>query len=199
MTITPAHWLDPVKRTPIPGGAVMAIRRFLVIHFTAGASAESSINWWRKPAARGTSAHIVIDRDGTVFQCRPFNRTAAHAGSSRWTCPNSGKTFFGLNACTIGIELANGGHSYPTRFSDLPPTIGRHKNGGPELRWETYPEKQIQSLIDISRVIVGRYNLDDIVGHDDIAPTRKTDPGPAFPMARVRTALGFPATYGPTA
>lgn len=195
MTIGPDHWLDPVKRDPIEGGAVMAIRRFLVIHFTAGASAMSSINYWRE-LGTGVCAHFIIERDGTIIQCRPCNRTAGHAGSSKWADPKTGNTFFGLNACSIGIELANGGDSYPEKFSKLKPTIAKHKNGGHVCEWETYPQAQIDACEALAKVLVARYNLDDVVGHDDIAPDRKNDPGPAFPMMALRVACGFPGKIG---
>jgi len=193
MTIWQDHWLTPVTRSPIPGGAVMAIRRLLVIHFTAGATGRSSIDYWRK-LANGVCAHFVIERDGEIIQCRPCDRTAGHAGSSKWVDPNTGKTYHGCNAFSIGIELANGGHSFPTRFSDLPPTIAAHKNGGHTREWETFPLPQLAACEALSKVLVARYNLDDVCGHEDIAPSRKTDPGPAFPMGALRQACGFPAT-----
>lgn len=191
MNITADHWLDTALRDPIPGGAVMAIRRFLVIHYTAGATGKSSIDYWRK-LANGVCAHFVIERDGTIIQCRPCNRTAGHAGSSKWKDPNTGITYFGLNSCSIGIELANGGDTFPERFSEIPPTIARHKHGGPTKEWETFPAAQIAACEMLSKVLVDRYNLDDLVGHEDIAPNRKSDPGPAFPMAALRKACGFP-------
>lgn len=169
----------------------MNVRRFLVIHFTAGASGMSSINYWRQ-LGNGVCAHLVIERDGTVRQCRPFNRTCGHAGRSRWTDPNTGKSYSGLNSCSIGIELANGGSSYPTKFSSLPPVRARHKNGGPLIEWERYTKEQLEACVEVSKALVKRYNLDDVVGHDDIAPTRKTDPGPAFPMGDLREACGLP-------
>lgn len=171
----------------------MPTRRFLVIHFTAGASAESSISFWKTPAAKGASAHLVIDRDGTVYQCRPFNVTCGHAGKSKWTDPNTGREFIGLNSCSIGIELANGGSSYPTKFSKLKPVTARHKNGGPELQWEAYTPEQIAACEAVSKALVARYKLDDVVGHEDIAPDRKSDPGPAFPMRTLRALCGLPA------
>jgi N-acetylmuramoyl-L-alanine amidase len=48
----------------------------------------------------------------------------------------------------------------------------------------------------VSKLLVERYNLDDLIGHEDIAPSRKTDPGPAFPMANLRVACNFPAMIG---
>jgi len=193
VTITPDHWLAEAIRRPLPGGSPMPVRRFLVIHFTAGASAESSISFWRTPAAKGASAHLVIDRDGTVFQCRPFNVTCGHAGKSRWKDPKSGREFVGLNSCSIGIELANGGSSYPARFAGgLLPIRAAHKHGGPVVEWEAYPAAQLAACEAISKALVTRYKLDDLIGHEDIAPGRKTDPGPAFPMGDLREACGFP-------
>jgi N-acetylmuramoyl-L-alanine amidase len=189
MTIDANHFLEGVKRDLLPGGAEMPVRRFLVIHFTSGASGQSSINFWKTPDAKGASAHLVIERDGTVIQCRPFNRTCGHAGKSRW------KGFDGLNTCSIGIELANAGDNakLAAKWSKLPLFKARHKNGGPVQDWEAYPEEQIQACIQVAQAIVARYKLDDVIGHDDIAPDRKNDPGPAFPMGRLREACGFPA------
>lgn len=180
----------------------MNLRRFLVLHFTAGWTAQSSIDFWRTAKAKGANAHIVIDRNGDVYQCRPFNRTAGHAGTSFWRDPNTGIGYNNLNTCSIGIEIANMGQVkkdavyHPTLKKqgfegEMAKVLSRHKNGGPETYWELFPEEQIESVINISRAIVERYNLDDVVGHEDIAPKRKNDPGPAFPMLVVREALGF--------
>ena len=189
MTINDKHLLDGEKRDLLPGGSPMPVRRFLVIHFTAGASGQSSINFWKTPEAKGASAHLVIERDGTVIQCRPFNLTCGHAGKSRW------KGFEGLNACSIGIELANAGDNakLAAKWSKLPLFKARHKNGGPVTDWEAYTEEQIAACIEVSKALVARYKIDDIIGHDDIAPDRKNDPGPAFPMGKLREACGFPA------
>lgn len=191
MQINPDHWLGGVFRNPILGGSEMRIRRFLVIHFTGGWSGESSISSMR---AQGLSAHLVIDRDGSITQCRAFNRTCGHAGESDW------HGFKGLNACSIGIELANCGDlvraTYPSTLPDLsgkkiPRLTAPHKNGGSAKDWEIYPAAQLAACEMVSRLLVDRYNLDDVVGHEDIAPKRKTDPGPAFPLLQLREACGF--------
>lgn len=191
MKITDDHWLESAKRELIPGGSTMNVRRFLVIHFTAGASAKSSIDWWRKPEAKGANAHIVIDRDGTIYQCRPFNKTCGHAGVSKWKDPKTGVLYEGLNSCSIGIELANGGDTYPTKFSNRKPTRAKHKHGGPEKDWESYPETQIDACRKVAKILCQRYNLDDVIGHEDIARGRKNDPGPVFPMSYLREECGF--------
>ncbi len=194
------HWLDIAIHKPIPGGNEMNVRRFLVEHFTAGWSALSSIEFWKSPEANGASAHLVIDRDGTVYQCRPFNRTCGHAGASQWKDPNTGKTYTGLNSCSIGIELANSGDMGREFFPSSVPLYGgqrierveaRHRNGGPLVKWEVYPEPQITACKEVSKLLCEHYNLDDLVGHDQIAPNRKVDPGPAFPMREVRAFCGF--------
>jgi len=176
-----------VNYQEIPGGGVMPIRRFLVMHNTAGASGQSSVDFWRTKEAHGASAHLVIDRDGSVIQCRPFNRTCGHAGVSSW------HGFHGLNSCSIGIELANAGDNaaLARRWSKLPLVKGRHKNGGPLTEWEQYTDAQLKACIEISKALVKRYNLDDLIGHEDIAPNRKNDPGFAFPMQQVREECGF--------
>ncbi len=187
MTITADHFLATAERIPVPGGSKMDVRRFLVLHFTSGASAKSSIDFWRSTAAQGACAHIVIDRNGTVYQCRPFNKTCGHAGKSQWA------GFDGLNSCSIGIELANAGDNAPLakRWTKLPLVTAKHKNGGKETEWEAYPEEQLRACEEVAKALVERYKLDDVVGHEDIAPTRKNDPGPAFPMQRLREACGF--------
>lgn len=165
----------------------MPVRRFLVIHFTAGASGKSSIDFWRTPDAKGACAHIVIDRDGKVYQCRPFNKTCGHAGKSKW------KDFDGLNSCSIGIELANAGDNaaLARRWSKLPLVKAKHKFGGPVTEWEAYPQAQLDACKAVAQVLCARYKLDDIVGHEDIAPNRKNDPGPAFPMQWLREVCNF--------
>jgi N-acetylmuramoyl-L-alanine amidase len=196
LAIDDRHWLTgpDVRHRLIPGGASMPIRRCLVVHFTAGASAASSIDFWQTPAAKGASAHLVIDRDGTIYQCRPFDRTAGHAGVSQWADPKTGRRFSGLNACSIGIELANAGDS-DVRWARQQPGYATlraaHRNGGRAADWEVYPAAQLAACEAVSKLLVARYKLDDITGHDCIAPARKTDPGPAFPMQQLREACGF--------
>jgi N-acetylmuramoyl-L-alanine amidase len=191
MNVTKDHWIDTAIRVLLKGGSPMNIRRFLVQHFTSGATAMSSINFWKSPEANGACAHFVIDRDGTLYQCRPCNVTCGHAGKSIWT--HDGRKFDGLNSCSIGIEYANAGDSSNliAKWSKLPPFLARHKNGGTRCNWERYTPEQIATGKELSKVLCKRYTLDAILGHDDIAPERKCDPGPAFPMQDFRTYCGF--------
>jgi N-acetylmuramoyl-L-alanine amidase len=175
----------------------------LVLHFTGGASAASSVVAMRE---RRVSAHIVVDRNGVIFQCRPFNMTASHAGVSRWRDPTSGKLYDGMNNYGIGIEIANAGASsaalsWARRQPEFAGTMfARHRNGGPVQEWEKFPALQLEAVSELSQVLVHRYNLDDLTGHDCVSPERKVDPGPAFPMEAIRLACGFeglPAVHYP--
>lgn len=200
MNITSDHLLDDATPATLDGGNNMAVRRLLVIHFTSGMSAASSIEFWRSPEAHGACAHLIIDRDGTIFQCRAFDRTAGHAGVSRWKDPTDGIRI-GCNAFSIGIELANAGDSVtqtpngPMAFKTHPLEAGalsaRHKNGGGMSLWEKYPQAQLDACFAAAKALVERYHLDDVCGHEDIAPERKNDPGPAFPMQELRESVGF--------
>lgn len=195
------HWIEGVSKELLKGGAEMRTRRLLVIHFTSGMSAQSSIDFWKSPQAQGACAHIIIDRDGKVIQCRPCNRTAGHAGISRWRDPKTSVVYLGVNNFGIGIELANAGDSvegsveHPKLFGKYPAESGailaRHKNGGKETLWEKFAAPQLASCFELAKALVERYNLDDVCGHEDIAPERKNDPGPAFPMEKLREACGF--------
>lgn len=189
-------------RPPLePEGKPMPIRRILVMHFTSGWGLESTLEWWRRPQAKGACAHIIIDRDGRLAQCRPFNQTAAHAGQSFWLHRSTGATYANLNHCSIGIELCNAGDFtrklYPAAMG--PPLGGRtipfvekvHKHGGRQRKWEIFPEAQLESARLVAAALVNRYRLDEVLGHEDIAPARKEDPGPAFPMSTFRAELGF--------
>lgn len=191
MKITEGHLLQGAKWEPITGGSDMPVRRCLVIHFTAGASAMSSIDSMRD---QGLSAHLVIDRDGTIYQCRPFSRTCGHAGRSRWEDPKTGIRYDGLNSISIGIEIANCGDSiipWARRQARFDSIQAKHRNGSSIKEWEVYPKAQLDAVFAASKALVDRYHLDDITGHDCIAPERKSDPGPAFPMQLLREHCGF--------
>jgi N-acetylmuramoyl-L-alanine amidase len=198
IAIDERHWLTgpEIRHRPLPGGASMPIRRALVIHFTAGTTAQNSIEFWETKEAKGASAHIVIDRDGTIYQCRPFNQTCGHAGVSRWVDPKTGRQFAGLNSCTLGIELANAGDSVPAldwarKQPGFASIRAAHRNGGRATEWESFPNAQLAACTALSQLLVARYKLDDLTGHDCIAPARRSDPGPAFPLQKIRENCGF--------
>jgi len=202
ITIDANHFLvidgKPVKRDIIAGGGPMNVRRFLVEHFTGGAAGTGAPDVMRK---RGVSAHLVIDRDGSIIQCRAFNRTAGHAGGrsgkawSIWADPKTGELYDG-NSCSIGIEIANAGNYAPAiawakKNAGAKGVMARHRDGGPLEEWEIFAEPQMESVIAVSAALVSHYKLDDVTGHDCIAKGRKNDPGPVFDIVRVREACGF--------
>lgn len=177
----------PFRRSPNQSGPITP--EYLVMHYTAGHSAESSVAWLTDPAAQA-SAHLVIGRDGGVTQLVGFNRKAWHAGASRWV----GRE--GVNTFSIGIELDNPGllvrraDGWRTEWGD-PVEDGdvieaAHKNGGPVRGWHAYATGQIEVAVEVATVLARRYGLKDVIGHDDVAPGRKSDPGPAFPMSLLR-------------
>ena len=177
----------PYEESPNRSGTLTP--RYLIIHYTAGSSFKGSLNHMTRRSAKA-SAHLLIGRDGTIAQLVPFNRIAWHAGISRW------QGLSGLNRHSIGIELDNAGplerqgDLWRAWFGrDYPKDqvlVARHKNGGRRRGWQTYSEAQIEAARMAASAICGHYDLLDVLGHDDIAPERKTDPGPAFPMESFR-------------
>ena len=184
----------PYVETPNKGGALNP--EFLIMHFTAGSSAEGSVSWMCNPAAKA-AAHLVIGRDGSLTQLCPFNRVAWHAGQSQW----AGRT--GLNNFSIGIELDNAGHleraggrwisaASKRAYTDDDVLVANHKQdkpGTPPTGWHEYTEAQIDAALQVGLLLMEKYTLKDVVGHEDIAPGRKADPGPAFPLASYRARL----------
>ncbi|WON78167.1 N-acetylmuramoyl-L-alanine amidase [Serratia sp. UGAL515B_01] len=142
--------------------------RFLVIHYTA-VDFQTSL---RTLTEEHVSAHYLlpvqpVSQDGKplVYQLVPEAMRAWHAGGSSWR----GRTH--LNDTSIGIEIVNQG------FSNT--LLNTH--------WQPYSPEQIALLIQLSRDIVKRYDIQpvDVVGHSDIAPQRKQDPGPLFPWQKL--------------
>lgn len=179
-----------VSYRPTPNKAGRYAPKFLVIHYTAATTAKSAINWLLNPVAQA-SAHLIIDRDGTVTQLAPFNIITWHAGKSRWN------GLEGLNKYAIGIELVNAGRLSKIGEKCICPVdkqfitdddivIAKHKNESKDAIWQEYTGKQIDVSLEISALLVSKYHLADVLGHEDISPLRKSDPGPAFPMKSFR-------------
>ena len=178
--------------------------KYLVMHYTAGRSAESSIKWLSNPQSRA-SAHIVIGRDGSVTQMVPFNKIAWHAGRSEWN------GLIGLNKHSIGIELDNAGRLTPLgnlwlawfgeTFESKDVLVANHKSdrtGTPPSGWHTFPQVQLEKALEVAVAIVHEYNLKDVLGHDEISPFRKVDPGPAFPLRSFHSKILGRADDEPT-
>lgn len=181
---------------PSPNIGGVIVPQYLILHYTAGSSAAGTIDWFKNPASK-VSAHLVIARDGTVTQMVAFNRQANHAGKSQWG------NLVGLNRHSIGIEIDNAGQlirsggkwvspisrrSYP----DSEVTVACHKNDPPGTApsgWHAYTAAQIEATLDAGIALIKQYALTDVLGHEDIAPARKRDPGPDFPMASFRARV----------
>ncbi|GAC1629260.1 MAG: hypothetical protein NVS9B10_20200 [Nevskia sp.] len=184
----PSFSFDP---SPNQSGSLSAI--FLVMHYTAGTSMAAAVSWLKNPAAKA-SAHLVIGRDGAVVQLVPFNRRAWHAGVSKWG------NLEGMNQYSIGIELVNAGKlvrradgQWITWSKEIiqaaDVTIARHKDELSDAGWHEYTDVQIQIALNIATALNASYGFTDILGHDDISPHRKTDPGPLFPMNSFRSRV----------
>jgi len=185
----------PFSASPNCGGTLKP--RVLVMHYTAGRSSQSACGWLCNPKAKA-AAHLVIGKDGDVTQLVPFNVKAWHAGPSTWQV--GGKRVVGLNACSIGIELDNPGRlvrrggkwrslSLGLEFADAAVLEAVHKHESAACGWALYPGAQLEAAFEVAAALIERYQLEDIVGHEDIAPLRKSDPGPAFPMDSFRARL----------
>jgi len=180
----------PFKKSPNQGGTLRS--QYLVMHYTAGRSAESSIDWLTNPRARA-SAHLVISRTGEVTQLVPFDRIAWHAGTSEW------QGLVGLDRHSIGIELDNAGKLqrrssgwyawFDRPYPDGEVLEATHRHEQAPAGWHTFPEVQLSVSIGVATAIVRHYGLLDVIGHDDVSPYRKVDPGPAFPMASFRSQV----------
>jgi len=165
---------------------------YLVLHYTAGRDAASSVRWFKNSNARA-SAHVVVAKDGTLTQMVPFDRIAWHAGVSRW------EDRIGLNAYSIGIELDNPGKLrrrgnrwyswFEQDYDDEFVIEAVHRHEIESAGWHAFTPKQIDAALDLSLLLLKQYNLKEILGHEDIAQGRKTDPGPAFPMGSFRSRL----------
>lgn len=190
--------LVPQKPTPNRGGVIKPT--LLVIHYTAGFTASSAVATLINRAVQA-SAHLVIDRDGSVTQLAPFNVKTWHAGQSSW----KGRQF--CNGFSIGFELVNCGPvleradsrpDKPVLIAEVAPKKimnpkdcirAQHKNGERTPFWQIYPQAQVDVAAEIGALVCATYGIKDIAGHDDIAPKRKRDPGPAWPMASYQARL----------
>ena len=140
----------------------------VLLHYTGMQTAEAAIERLRDPVAR-VSSHYVVDEDGRTLLLVPEERRAWHAGKSWW----QGET--DINAVSIGIEIVNPGH---------------------EFGYRDFPEVQTAAVIALIDDIRTRWSVTDarILGHSDVAPDRKQDPGERFPwktLAAHRQGLWF--------
>ncbi|GAB4538516.1 MAG: N-acetylmuramoyl-L-alanine amidase [Parvularculaceae bacterium] len=143
----------------------------LLLHYTGMRSAAEALARLCDVHAK-VSAHYMIDEDGTVFALVPEDKRAWHAGVAFWRGARD------INARSIGIELVNPGH---------------------EFGYRAFPRAQILALLDLSREIVARHGIAParVLGHSDVAPARKTDPGEKFPWGSLaRAGIGLAPETG---
>ena len=158
------------RETPSPNWNERALPiSMVVLHYTGMRTAAEALERMCDPAAE-VSAHYMIDEDGTVHRLVDEAKRAWHAGKSYW------RGVTDVNSASIGIELVNPGH---------------------EWGYRAFTEAQMDSLIPLLGDIVKRHDIPraNVVGHSDIAPARKEDPGELFEwerLARVRLALPAP-------
>jgi len=141
----------------------------LILHYTGMESGEAALERMCDAEAK-VSAHYMVEEDGRIFQLVDEGRRAWHAGVSEW----QGET--NINSNSIGIEIVNGGHDHPNEDGSLP----------------DFPDVQINAVIALSKDIMKRHGNLTVLGHSDIAPARKIDPGENFPWQGLAAAgLGF--------
>jgi N-acetylmuramoyl-L-alanine amidase len=141
----------------------------LVLHYTGMESAQAAIDRLRDPEAK-VSAHYLVDEDGRILRLVDERHRAWHAGRSHW------RGVTDVNSASIGIEIVNPGH---------------------EFGYRPFPEAQMGALIPLVADIKERHGITrgNVVGHSDVAPARKQDPGELFnwhALARLRLALPRP-------
>ena len=141
----------------------------IVLHYTGMPTAGEAIARLRDPDAK-VSAHYLVAEDGTVTRLVGEQHRAWHAGEAHW------RGITDVNSASIGIEIVNPGHDWGYR---------------------PFPERQIDAVTALVSAIKDRHAITrgNIVGHSDVAPRRKRDPGELFPwsrLARVRLALPRP-------
>lgn len=129
--------------------------KYLIIHYTGMQSARASLKRLKNPSSK-VSCHYFIKRDGNIYKMIDDNKIAWHAGKSKW------KNVRNLNKCSIGIEIQNKGHF---------------------INYQTFTKKQISSSITLVKSLLKKYKIkkNNVLGHSDIAPLRKKDPGEKFP------------------
>ncbi|MDC3088094.1 N-acetylmuramoyl-L-alanine amidase, partial [Candidatus Pelagibacter sp.] len=133
--------------------------KFIIIHYTGMKVERKALERLTNPNSN-VSAHYFIKNNGTIVSMVPDEYVAWHAGVSNW------KNFKSLNRYSIGVEISNPGHNHG---------------------YENYSHKQISSLTKLLRFFIQKYKIKkkNILGHSDIAPLRKKDPGERFPWKKL--------------
>jgi len=140
--------------------------KFIVFHYTGMQSERVSIERLTSKKSE-VSCHYLINREGEIIKLVNEKKIAWHAGKSKW------KNFVNLNNQSIGIELVNKGHQFG---------------------YENFPKKQISKLALLCKILIKKYKIEktNILGHSDVAPLRKKDPGEKFPWKHLaKKKIGY--------
>ncbi len=134
----------------------------IVLHYTGMFSGQAALERLRDPAFE-VSSHYLVEEDGRIFALVDEARRAWHAGVSFWAGERD------INSASIGVEIVNPGH---------------------EFGYRDFPNAQIDAVIELIDDIRSRWTIPDsrILGHSDVAPARKIDPGELFPWRRLAEA-----------
>jgi N-acetylmuramoyl-L-alanine amidase len=195
----------PFKESPNRSGNFHDPPRFIVAHWTGGIRMEGAVSWLTTPQAKA-SAHFVVGRDGKLVQLVSVNEIAWHAGPSRWevrTIDDAKKVYEKLNRYAIGIEFVNLGMLKKTEAGTFisstghlvdPAEVIKAENQTDEVYegryFQTYTPEQIDTGDEIVSALKEYFpSIEDVIGHHDIAPKRKLDPGPLFPFNHYRARL----------
>lgn len=164
----------------------------IILHYTAGGTTSSAVKTLKDPSVK-SCAHVVVGRAGEMTQLIPFNLITWHAGESKW------QNRVGMNKYSIGIEIVNWGPlddlggkftSWTgTKISDADVKRAVHRNESITRCWHTYTEVQIKTVISLCKLLKATYGIKYILGHEEISPGRKQDPGPAFPLDHIRSLI----------
>ncbi len=169
----------------------------IIIHNTGRENAKASACYLGSEAS-SVSVHLVIGRNGSVYSIVPFNVQAWHTGQSEY----NGRTDY--DKFSIGIELDNAGvlekvddyyHSwFGGVYTANKVVCERYPSQNHFSYWHKYSEVQITTCEIICRLLIKKYSIKHILGHEEISPGRHVDPGPAFPMDKFRKGILSQAT-----
>lgn len=171
--------LDKTSEGLAHGNAFKADPTCLVLHYTAGPTYSSALGGLK---SAGTSAHFIVDLDGTVFQMLPLTVAGYHAGKSVWR----GQEF--VNSFSLGIEIVNwglltvGSQGVDAKtWTKTPVHDGFVYKHTDDTYWHVYPQAQRTAVAALCLHLFGTIaSLKGIVGHSIVSPGRKVDPGPAL-------------------
>lgn len=152
-------------------GQVVDKPTILVMHYTV-ADLDGTIKIFQTKDS--VSAHYTVAKNGTIYQHVKEEDRAWHAGAGSWGEVRD------VNTYSIGIEHENAG------YKDKPGQPDGVVVDGSDLQWYPFSDPQIEASIELAKDIVQRYNISplNVIGHHDVAPTRKWDPGPLFPWKK---------------